>query len=136
MYRFSEHTADIGLHVTAPDLAELLAEAGRALFAIIVLNIEQVEQRTEIEIYVAGTDPENLLVDWLSEWLYIFEHHRLVLCHFEAGVESGGVRGRAKGEPLDLRRHRLGNEVKAITYHELMIRPVETGWEAKVIVDV
>jgi SHS2 domain-containing protein len=40
------------------------------------------------------------------------------------------------GEPLDTQRHRMGREVKAITYHGLWVRQAQDHWEAEVIVDV
>ena len=43
MYEFFDHTADIGMRVRATDLNELFAEAGQALFAAIVANLDDVK---------------------------------------------------------------------------------------------
>jgi SHS2 domain-containing protein len=136
MYQLIEHTADVGFWVRADDFNDLLVEAGQALFAIMILNPEQVEPRLEVVIRLVGQDPEDLLLDWLSDLLFIFEQRRLVLARFEVEVEPTGIFGRAWGEPLDLSRHHLGNEVKAITYHQLTVRRTADAWEARVIVDV
>jgi SHS2 domain-containing protein len=136
MYQLIEHTADVGFWVRAAEFNDLLVEAGRALFAIIILNPELVTPRLEVAVRIAGQDPEELLLDWLSDLLFIFEQRRLVLSRFEVELEPTGLAGRAWGEPLDFSRHRLGNEVKAITYHQLMVRQTADGWEARVIVDV
>jgi SHS2 domain-containing protein len=41
-----------------------------------------------------------------------------------------------QGEIFVPTRHVSGVEVKGITYHQFRVQPTETGWEAKVIVDV
>lgn len=131
-----EHTADLGLRVQAPDLATLLAEAGRGLFAMLVDNLDDVRPAEPVEIVVAGVDPEYLLFDWLDELLAIFETHRFLLCRFDVRVDKAGVKATAWGEPIDPQRHHLAHEVKAITYHGLRVEGTDAGWKGEVIVDI
>jgi SHS2 domain-containing protein len=131
-----EHTADLGLRVRAGDQEGLLEEAGRGLFAMLVDNLDEVRPAVPVEIELRGADPEYLLFDWLSELLAVFETRRLVLSRFVVRADRAGVRGTAWGEPLDAARHRLGHEVKAITYHGLKVEHDGSGWRAEVIVDI
>jgi SHS2 domain-containing protein len=131
-----EHTADLGLRVQAPDLATLLAEAGRGLFAMLVDNLDDVRPAEPVEIVVAGVDPEYLLFDWLDELLAIFDTHRFLLCRFDVRVDKAGVKATAWGEPIDPQRHHLAHEVKAITYHGLRVEGTDAGWKGEVIVDI
>jgi SHS2 domain-containing protein len=85
---------------------------------------------------VAGTDPELLLFDWLTELLYVFESRKLLLAEFEVSVDSRGLSATCRGEPVDPARHELDHEVKAITYHGLRIEQTAEGWLAEVIVDI
>jgi SHS2 domain-containing protein len=136
MYEYFEHTADIGIRVAAADLPKLLCEAGRALFGLIVDDLTSVQPVQRLTIRVAGTDPEYLLFDWLCELLHVFETERLVLSDFAVTLDERGVLGAAIGERLDPGRHDLAHEVKAITYHELVVRQQPDGWHAEVIVDI
>jgi SHS2 domain-containing protein len=136
MYETFEHTADLGLRSRAPDLNTLFAEAGRALFAAIIEDLDAVEPRQQVEVQVAGDDREFLLFDWLKELLYRFDAEHLLLSQFEVRVDESGLRGTARGEPLDPARHALGHEVKAITYHGLRVEREGDGWLAEVIVDI
>jgi SHS2 domain-containing protein len=131
-----EHTADLGLRVRAPDLGTLLAEAGRGLFAMLVDNLDDVHPAEPVEVKVAGSDPEYLIFDWLSELLAIFDKRRLLLCRFDVRVDQSGAKGTAWGEPIDPDRHHLAHEVKAITYHGLCVERTASGWRAEVIVDI
>ena len=48
MYETFEHTADLGLRIRADDLNTLFAEAGRALFSVIVENPEEIRTVEEM----------------------------------------------------------------------------------------
>ncbi|HEX2972336.1 MAG TPA: archease [Tepidisphaeraceae bacterium] len=136
MFEVFEHTADVGLRVRAADLNTLFAEAGRALFSLIVENLDQVEPSTSIAVDLQAGNLEDLLCDWLAELLYTFDARRLVLCRFEVEVQGTSLHGQAFGQTLDESKHQLGREVKAITYHGLLVRPEPPGWMAEVIVDI
>lgn len=136
MYETFDHTADIGLRIIAPDLDTLFADAARGLFSLIVENLEEVRPVREVNFFIEGEDKAFLLFDWLSELLYTFDSERLVFSEFEVEVAGPGLTALSKGEPLDLGRHRVSHEVKAITYHGLKVEQTKDGWLAEVIVDI
>lgn len=136
MHEYFEHTADLGLRVTAPTLNGLFAEAATGLVGMIVENLDAVQPSRTVEIKIEGTDPEYLLFDWLSEVLFKFESEHLVLARFDVTVNDAGMIATCQGEPLDRSRHQLGHEVKAITYHGLKVEQTADGWVAEVIVDI
>lgn len=136
MYELFEHTADLGLRATAPDLDTLFAAMAECLFAAIVEDPAGVRPETEYRFEFAGTDREYLMFDWLRELLYRFDADHLVFRRFEVRVRDDGLTATAWGEPLDPARHMLSHEVKAITYHELKVTPTADGWLAEVIVDI
>jgi SHS2 domain-containing protein len=131
-----EHTADIGLRVRAESLDGLFAEAGRALFSLLVANPEAIRPVQQVEFELAGSQRDDLLFDWLAELLYTFATQRLLLAEFDVRVRDDGLSARARGEPLDRQRHELDLEVKAITYHGLKVEKAASGWLAEVIVDI
>lgn len=136
MYETFEHTADLGLRVRAADLQELFAEAGRGLTSMIAANLDQVRPVCEIALTVTGDKPDELLFDWLTELLYLFETRRLLTVDFEVQFDERGLRATARGEQADDSRHQLEHEVKAITYHGLKVEQADGGWLAEVIVDI
>jgi SHS2 domain-containing protein len=136
MYEHFEHTADLGLRVRAPDVNALFTEAGAALFAAIVDELETVRPDRRLDVEIAGADLEYLLFDWLRELLYRFDAEHLLLARFEVSVGRDGLKGSAWGEPIDPARHVLSHEVKAITYHGLRVERDGDCWAAEVIVDI
>src|SRR5258708_4589167 len=104
MYETFEHTADLGLRVTAPDLPGLFCEAARGLFSIIVANLDDVACRQQQRFEISGQRHDELLFDWLNELLYTFETRRLLLAEFEVEIDAAGLRAVASGEPWDEKR--------------------------------
>ena len=136
-YELFEHTADLGLRVTARDLGLLFRDAAEGLFAMIVERIPKGDPAERLEFRVEGRRLDWLLFDWLNELLYVFESRRLVLSLFEVEVDEDGLSATARAYPFDPRRQRATHEVKAITYHRLRVERVdEGGWIAEVIVDI
>ncbi len=136
MYEIFEHTADFGIRVRADNVNDLFADAARGLFSLMVANLGILQPVEEVAIEINGGDPEELFHDWLAELLYQFNVHRMVLGEFMVDVAKEKVSATARGEKLDLQRHLLEVEVKAITWHALKIEKTDEGWIGEVIVDV
>jgi SHS2 domain-containing protein len=131
-----EHTADVGLRVWADRLDDLFAEAGRGFLSLLVENAESVVEAQETRITVEADRAEDLLLDWLTELLYRFETDHLLLAGFDVKLCDHRLEARCRGETLDWKRHRLQNEIKAVTYHNLRVEQRDGGWLAEVIFDI
>lgn len=136
MHELFEHTADLGLRVTAADLNALFAEAAECLFSAVVEDVASIRPTTPAAIELVGDDREFLLFDWLRELLMRFEMEQVLFGRFDVQVRADGLAATVWGEPLDRSRHQLSREVKAITYHELKVVETPAGWLAEVIVDI
>ena len=157
MYETFEHTADLGIRVRADGLDELFADAAKGLFSVMVANLEAVQSVEEVAFELTGDNVEELLHDWLAELLYTFCTRRLVLAEFQVSVgdlerghlarpvrpgrpRSGSADCRltaaARGEPIDVMRHVIDVEVKAITWCGFRVEQTADGWLAEVIVDI
>ena len=133
-----DHTADIGVRVTAATPEQLFAEAGRAIASLLIENPEAIELRQAVTIEQEAEDLEGLFVDWLRELIYRFETDHLLLREFviQLGDDNRQLRAECRGEPADWTRHQPGHELKAVTYHGLQVAQTPTGWEATVIFDI
>jgi SHS2 domain-containing protein len=136
MYETFDHTADLGLRIRAASIDVLFAEAAEALFATIVTDLAAVQPLVEREVILPADDRDYLLFDWLKQLLYWWDVEHLLFGKFEVRVGDQGLAAKAWGEPLDRQRHQLEHEVKAITYHGLVVAPEGDGWLAEVIVDI
>ncbi|MCP3981266.1 MAG: archease [bacterium] len=136
MYRFFDHTADLGLEVTAPDLGELFRDAAQGLVAMIVERPPRTGAGEPWIVHLENERDDFLLFDWLNELLFRFETRHELPAQIEVAVENGRLDARVLCAAVNAERDRPLREVKAITYHELSVRRCAAGWSARVIVDI
>ena len=135
-FREIEHTADLGVEITAADLPALFASAGEALYALIA-DPATIENREAIKVSATGANPEDLLHTWLCELLALFNVEGFVGKRCEITyISDGEVQGRVSGEKLDLKRHAFHTEIKGVTYHDFKVWQEAGAWHARVIFDV
>ncbi len=140
---FLEHTADVRLRITAGGAEELLAEAARGFYAVLLAEDSRgrIEAREERRVDLEAPDGEAVLVDFLNELIWRFDAEKLLLPFVkveEARLTAGEGRVRATlaGERFDPARHALATQVKAATYRGL--RMVRSGGDlaVEVILDL
>lgn len=73
-----EHTADMGFRVRAESFEQLLEAAGEGL-ASIVMDCCSARPLETVEIAVQGEDRESLLVNFLSEVLFVLDGRRMAV---------------------------------------------------------
>ena len=131
-----EHTADVGLRAAGRDLDELLRHAAEG-FIELMIDPATVAADRSVDVSCRGEDPEELLVTWLEEILYLFEAERLAPARAEI-VELDGhdLRARVYGETFDEDKHTVRDVLKAVTYHNLAVRRRGDRLEADVVIDV
>ena len=123
-YRFLEHTADVGVEAEGDTLAEAFAQVAEGLMNVIT-DTSRVEARESRALDIHGEDPGDLLVNFLTELLFLLDTENLVFSHFELDLDLDGLglTGTVRGEVLDHDRHEIRTEVKAITRHDLVVDP-------------
>src|SRR4051794_12641545 len=78
MFEHFEHTADLGIRITAASLDELFVDAARGLFAAVVQDLETVQPTVRVEVALPVDQVEYLLFDWLKTLLYRFDVEHLL----------------------------------------------------------
>ncbi len=141
-FEFLEHTADLEFVSSGRTLNEVFENSALAFFTSI-LNLNSIEIKLNRKIGVSANDIETLLHDWLNELLFLFEVEFLVFREFKVKIskqESKEIMyklsARAFGEELNLKRHIIDTEIKAITYHNLFVEKKDSLWSARVLCDI
>lgn len=138
-YQPLDHTGDLGVEVTAASLAELFAESIRAQTDCLT-RLERVAEKESRRVEMTAPELPDLLVDFLSEAIYLYETEGLVMARAIVEVTRGddgwSVIGVLRGEPFELARHGLKTLLKAVTYHQLSVRQHRDVWTARIIFDI
>jgi SHS2 domain-containing protein len=128
-----DHTADIAMRVWGRSLAELFANAAYALAYMLAEDVEAVVPTTNEKIELEAEDTEILLVDWLSELLYLGERDNLVFTRIDRlNVTPNELHADVLGGPNYEWRH----HIKAVTFSELDITQSDSGYETVIVFDV
>jgi len=132
MIELVEHTGELEMHVSAPTREGIYAEALRGL-AEQVSEAANAEGRERRRVEITSSGPDTLLADLLNEAIYLMDVDGFVATHVEVErLEEASLRGSLVGA----RDPRARPLAKAATYHGLVVRPVEDGWEGRVVLDV
>ncbi len=135
-YILIDHTADIGIDVFGGSLQELFTNAAFALFDIIT-DLSKVEGTVEYKINISGIDKEQLLVNWLSELLYLHDVKNLLFKDFcITDIKDNQLNASIRGEVFREDKHVIKTEIKAVTHHCLSIVQEDHQWKARVIFDI
>jgi SHS2 domain-containing protein len=100
-------------------------------------DLRRVRPREERAVSAAGADPTELVVAYLTELLKLEATDGFLAREIRVrpiGDPPTALVAGVRGEPFDPRRHAVGTEVKAITFHELAL-DLARG-RARVIVDI
>ncbi len=138
-YEYLPHPADVRFSAYGSTLEEVFEQAAYAMFHVII-DTTTLNPERSVDIKLESEGLENLLYDYLSELLYLFEVEEIVFGQFRVdSIEKADgsyiLHGQASGENLNLERHSFETEVKAVTYHQLEVTKEKDGYSAHVIVD-
>lgn len=129
------HDADVGVRGRGSTLAEALANAGRALTAV-VTDPASVREVLSVQVACEASDPEVLLFDWLNALVFEMATRRVLFARFDVRVDGATLVARAFGEPVDVPRHHPAVEVKGATWTGLRVGREGGAWVAECVVDV
>ena len=126
------HTADVAAAVTGDDQRQLFARAATAL-----ARVQHADPARPItlarKISAAASDPEALLVAWLSNLLLAQEIEGETYTRFAVhALSATSLTGMAYGYA----GYPEGSAVKAVTYYDLHVTTDAQGWHATVTFDV
>lgn len=130
-YREIEHTADWQLQVWASDLPLLFEQAALGMYELSGTHLESQPRMSE-ELRLEAADAEGLLVEFLTELLFLSESQALAFDDFDIQIESHKLYAKISGAPIKSQF----KEIKAVTYHNLEIEAGSRGLEVNIVFDV
>ncbi len=129
-----DHTADVLIRVRGATMSEVFSEASRAMFHVMYGPCE--DRGIMRQITLDAEDPESLLIDYLSELLFITDVENIVFCTFDLDLQGTRLSAVARGEPFDPARHAGGALIKGISYFDLAIVKEKDAYVVDIIFDI
>jgi len=138
-YRFLEKVAiaDVAFEAEGGTLDNLFESCANALTEVMV-DRRDLKPRVKVKIELAAESTDNLLYDFLTELIVKKDVDSILFKEFKLSLDEAGksLAGLARGEPIDRKRHRLRNDVKAVTTHLFGIKKSARGWSTTVVLDI
>jgi len=133
-FEILEHKADLKIRVFGKTKEELFENAMIGMFEAAKYESTKQPMTKQITTKIKSVDLPSLLVDFLSEVLYLVETEKLVFekVEFKKFTENE-IEAILIGKPLK----RMGVHIKGVTYHELDISQEKDGtWQATILFDI
>lgn len=128
-----EHTADWALRVWGEDLRALFENAARGMVSLLGGEADQARQPVSRTITLQAPDPEILLIDWLTELLYLIEEQGMIITQITVHRVADLT---LEAEVVGMPGGKFSRHIKAATYHRLAIRRTDEGFTTTVVFDV
>jgi len=137
-FRYLDHMTDAVIEAYGRTLDEAFEFAAKGLTDTMI-DLQTVKPEIEVDISASGHDEYSLLFDWLDKVMLLLVADGMVMSEFKVIISRNGgykLDGHARGEKLDLARHKYKVEIKAVTYHEMQVKEEPTGATVRFLLDL
>jgi SHS2 domain-containing protein len=144
-YRFVDDltVADVGFEARGTSLEELFCSAWQATLQVMIENPSALVGVESRAIALEEQSLDLLLYNFLQELIYYKDAEGLLLriddCRIQFREQEAGtarLQARVSGQTVDSEAHRLGTDVKAVTFYNFSLHRDNLGWLATVVLDV
>ena len=138
-YKFLSHTADIKFRGFGNSIEEVFENSALAITNII--SKDKIQDKKRKKLIIQGHDKENLLYEFLEEFLFLFETEFFLLnkiksMRIEKDEDSDEYRLECELIGETNKNYEITNHIKAITYNEMFVKEHKGKWISQVVVDV
>ena len=137
-YRFLDHATDAIIEITAKNLKEAFLVAADAEINLMI-DQHTVKETDQREFSANGKDLDYLLFSWLEEIPFVLITQGFAIKRVEIDIQKNKdfkINAKAFGEQLDIKKHNFKVEIKAPTFHDMVIRQGNTGVYMKFLLDL
>jgi len=129
--------ADIAFEAES-DTLDGLFEACASAVTDIMVDPSTLGKGIERKFSLESESIDRLLYDFLTELIVAKDVDSLLFGEFEVSVSPAGtsLEALARGEVIDRVRHRLRNDVKAVTMHLFGVKHAAAKWKTTVVLDI
>ena len=130
-YEEIDHTADLALKVWGNDFFGLLENAAEGMYELMGIS-EKPGSNAENSFQIENDQKESILVDFLSECLYLAEVERQKFTAFSFKESEKVITVAAQGASVTA----IDRNIKAVTFHNLEIEETSRGLKTTITFDV
>lgn len=132
-YKILEHPADVRMRALGETKEKLFINAAKGMMEILQSKIQTPPSKYQRNIRVKSVDLNALLVDFLSEVLYLIQTNKEIYdkIKFEEFTDNE-LEARLFGNKIES----FGEDIKGVTHHDLKIEQKNGLYEATILFDI
>ena len=135
-YRLTKRQSELAVRVIGGSRADLFANSAFALFDVMA-DVEKIDIKERINLEVEGTDPDDLMVNWMRELLYLYQGSGYLLKEFNIReVRDTVVKAEVCGEKIDPDRHEIKQEIGSVAFNKSRMEKTGNQWIAQLIFEL
>tara|TARA_B100000085_G_scaffold85950_2_gene77566 strand:- start:4772 stop:5185 length:414 start_codon:yes stop_codon:yes gene_type:complete len=118
-----EHTADIGIEVETSTISRAFEEAALG-FSEIITGGNLPKELISNDVSIESDNLDSLLVHFISYLVVLFDTDLFISGFAKIEIFKGEnflLKGILKGDIYDQSKHGYGVEIKAVSYHQLLV---------------
>lgn len=138
-FKFLEHTADIKFQAFGRNIEEAFSNSALAMFNSMHDGNVKENKNFNFKISVKGNDLENLLYNFLEEFLFLFDTKGFFLSSvkkIKIQKEKDKYKLSAEISGDSSENYEIHIDVKAITYSQMFVKKQKDKWLCQVVLDV
>jgi SHS2 domain-containing protein len=132
-YEILEHKADLKIRAFGESKEELFLNMMIGMTENMKPEIKKPPENSKKDIKIKSVDLVSLLVDFLSEVLYLSQANKET--YFNAKFTKL-TDTETEAKIFCQKVERFGEDIKAVTYHDLEVKNVNGNWTATVLFDI
>lgn len=132
-FRYIPHTADAQFQAFGKIFEEALKNAGRAVINLIT-DITKIKPRLTHKFKVEANSREDMVVDFLQELLFLIEVKGFLMYDAKLKLDGATLQAEVFGDLV--KNYETHGHIKAITYHNLLVKEDKNGVMIQAVVDV
>ena len=134
--KFLDHSGDSGLQVWGDSIENVFTISAKGMFSIITES-KDIKPEKEYSVSLQADSNSDLLVYWLNHLNFLFSTNGFLLSQIKRiSVQKFTLKAFINGAVFSSEKHEILREIKAVTYHQLILEKQNNSWFAQVIFDL
>lgn len=139
-YKYLEDVAvaDIAFEAKGKNLEELFVSCAEALENSMA-DLKSISPKIKKEVKLKNENVDLLLYDFLGELIYLKDVEQLLFRKFSLKIKQNKnfeLTAEIFGEKINPKKHKLEDDVKAVTMHDYKIEKTKVGYRTQILLDI
>lgn len=131
-------TADAAFDAFGRTIEEVFENCALATSEIMI-DFKTLKTKITKKIIIVAENEEKLLFNFLDQIIFLKDSEQLLFKEFKVKIiraKKLTLKAECTGDKINQETQKLGNDIKAVTYHNFKLEQNKQGWSARIVLDI